>query len=299
MPARDQSRHEYEAHGWSLAHVLVLALASCTDPEVFDPAPRDPNDLDADGVPNAADVCPENYDPEQHDDDGDGAGDQCDVCPAIPDNQIDTPGRGFGDGIGDACDPRPAIDGDQLGYFDAFAGTKIDWIGEGWGIGADVARAVTTSRFESPFDLQGDGLWAEIHVSTLIKLAGGGVEVAVDGNGESGGLRCGVETDTDDDGRDEIVAEEIDGAVVRVPLAGKVKPPLRISVWRTIDIDRHAKMKCIVNGIVIEMPVDEAASAGTFAFASRGFITDVSSLVVYTFPINPCSFGDAGLRRCD
>jgi len=41
------------------------------------PAP----DADADGVPDARDVCPSLFDPSQTDADGDGAGDACDGCP--------------------------------------------------------------------------------------------------------------------------------------------------------------------------------------------------------------------------
>jgi hypothetical protein len=280
--------------------VLVLALASCADEAVVELVPRNPDDLDADGVPNAADDCPEAYDPEQHDEDLDGAGDRCDVCPSIPDQQTDggEQGRGgFGDGIGDACDPRPGVDGDVLVFFDPLVDATVDWIGEGWGIGADVARAASPARFESPLKFSGDGLWAEIQVPSLIWLSGGYVEVAVDGDGVTGGLRCGVETDTDGDGRDEMVAEEIGGMIVRQPLAGRARAPLQISVWRTINIERMAKLKCIVNGKVIEMPVTEGVPAGTFAFASRGAITDVSSLLVYTFPINPCAFSTE--RRCE
>lgn len=38
-------------------------------------------DTDGDGVADAADVCPNDYDPLQFDSDGDGAGDECDECP--------------------------------------------------------------------------------------------------------------------------------------------------------------------------------------------------------------------------
>jgi len=38
--------------------------------------------------------------------------------------------------------------------------------------------------------------------------------------------------------------------------------------------------------------------AGTWSFASVGAITDVSSVVVYTFPINPCA-RSAGAPMCN
>ncbi len=98
-----------------------------------------PGDRDGDGVPNAADDCPDLFNPvrpvdggKQGDADGDGLGDACDPCPlaagtscARP-NPYDADGDGApswrdncpgksnadqadadADGIGDACDPCP------------------------------------------------------------------------------------------------------------------------------------------------------------------------------------------------
>ena len=81
------------------------------------------NDPDGDGLPNWADNCPENYNPDQTDSDSDGIGDSCDVCtdidgdgfgdPGFPANTCDldncpddyNPDQADtdGDGIGDAC----------------------------------------------------------------------------------------------------------------------------------------------------------------------------------------------------
>jgi hypothetical protein len=57
-------------------------------------------DGDEDGVVDACDVCPDDYDPTQDDADGDGVGDFCDNCAATP-----NPGQNDhdSDGIGDAC----------------------------------------------------------------------------------------------------------------------------------------------------------------------------------------------------
>ena len=43
--------------------------------------PPDPNDKDADTVPNAEDNCPVDFNPDQEDMDNDGKGDVCDLCP--------------------------------------------------------------------------------------------------------------------------------------------------------------------------------------------------------------------------
>ena len=78
-------------------------------------------DSDADGIIDAEDRCPDDFDPGQADRDRDGLGDACDVdrdgdgiandtdvCPGVADgDQVDTDG----DGTGDACDDR---DGDRV-----------------------------------------------------------------------------------------------------------------------------------------------------------------------------------------
>ncbi len=97
-------------------------------------AEPDPDDQDCDGIGNASDNCPEDFNPDQqNEDDQDSVGSACDNCPQH-DNQaqadIDQ------DGIGDACDNCPELinpdqqDGDHDGLGDScdpdIDGDKID-----------------------------------------------------------------------------------------------------------------------------------------------------------------------------
>jgi hypothetical protein len=94
------------------------------------------SDDDDDGVPLAADNCPDAYNPDQADRDGDGVGDLCDACPDDP-NKSDpgecgcgVPGDGDSDvdGVPDCFDNCPLFynpdqtDSDGDGYGDACDG---------------------------------------------------------------------------------------------------------------------------------------------------------------------------------
>jgi hypothetical protein len=64
--------------------------------------PDPTRDIDGDGVDDAFDTCPTQFQLANVDSDGDSHGDLCDNCPAISNpTQEDTDG----DGLGDACDP--------------------------------------------------------------------------------------------------------------------------------------------------------------------------------------------------
>jgi hypothetical protein len=102
-------------------------------------------DADRDGIPDAEDGCPRDFDPSPTDSDGDGIGDECDNCKDVanPDQA-----NFDGDPQGDACDRCPIgsfVDesiclastspGSEKLYFYRFAGTdpgEPTLLGPGW-----------------------------------------------------------------------------------------------------------------------------------------------------------------------
>jgi len=82
-------------------------FAANTCPE--DSCPVDPlNDIDADGLCDSDDNCPNVSNTDQLDQDGDGIGDLCDNCPSVS-NQGQEDNEG--DGFGDVCDDDDDNDG--------------------------------------------------------------------------------------------------------------------------------------------------------------------------------------------
>ncbi|MCP4716030.1 MAG: hypothetical protein GY868_13015, partial [Deltaproteobacteria bacterium] len=119
-------------------------------------------DIDADGITNDRDNCPDLLNPDQRNSDTDLLGDLCDNCPAAAnDNQTDTDL----DGLGDVCDPYP-VDPDNDTFDDAVDNCPIvynpdqaDRDGDGFGDVCDLGDrfAVADSREMKVFiyDMEG------------------------------------------------------------------------------------------------------------------------------------------------
>jgi hypothetical protein len=105
-----------------------------------------PNDLDGDGIANAADNCPSRANADQHDEDSDQLGDVCDPCPYLAGTASD----GDGDGVGDACDPAPLVARQHIKFFDPFTSTRPEWI---FPAGATIANDHLTIPSDSETDL--------------------------------------------------------------------------------------------------------------------------------------------------
>ena len=108
----------------SFATATATSLATRETSELSEPLVIGPVDQDGDGVPDAADLCPDDFDPAQRDTDADAAGDACDIDDdgdGLPDaveiaagtNPLapDTDADGRGDGA-DACPTIAPADGD-------------------------------------------------------------------------------------------------------------------------------------------------------------------------------------------
>lgn len=122
----------------------VAGVCGGTAVEVVDAAPAGDAaiaiaDQDLDGIPDAADNCPKDANPDQGNEDGDKLGDACDPCPI---EASDTPSDPDGDGVADGCDPHPNAPGDKLVLFEGFhRGIPASWqvIGSAAAMGDDAA----------------------------------------------------------------------------------------------------------------------------------------------------------------
>lgn len=113
-------------------------------------------DLDADGVADQCDNCPQLPNPQQLDEDLDGHGDVCDNCvgvanPGQADAALDA------DGVGDACDPYPNVPTAVVAKFFVEGGTplaELQKVGQ-WALTPELAKAVA---FEASFLIFDTGL---------------------------------------------------------------------------------------------------------------------------------------------
>lgn len=288
------------SHAASVAQKLLCGLAlACSCDEGPAAPPVDPDDLDGDGIPNEQDLCPTARDPIQHDEDGDGFGDACDVCPTVADPlQLDlgeVESIAFEDGVGDACDPRPARGGDRIGALHTFATDSTpSWLGAGWTIAGDRARASGAARWLHMRAVTGDGLTARLAVEAVAwTAAAGAVTVALDGDGVESARWCALFQDRDGDGRDELEVRELGGASAVRALSQPVTGPIQLVVGRGVERRTGTgRLECYLSRP--EAPGDEAplsiptlddTTTGQYVLAAAGADVTVTSLIVYGSPI--------------
>jgi hypothetical protein len=288
------------SHAASVAQKLVglLALACACDDDPTAP-PVDPDDLDGDGVPNEQDLCPTARDPIQHDEDGDGFGDACDVCPTVADPLQSDRGEvdsiAFEDGVGDACDPRPTRGGDRIGALHTFATDSTpSWLGAGWTIADDRARASGAARWLHMRAVTGDGVTARLAVESVAwTAAAGAVLVAIDGDGVETARWCALHQDRDGDGRDELEVRELGGDAAVRELDQPVSGPIQLVVSRGVERRTGTgRLECALfrpgdpdGAAPLSIPTIDDTTTGQYVFAAAGADVVVTSLIVYGSPV--------------
>jgi hypothetical protein len=296
------------SHAASVAQKLACGLilvCSCDDGVTAPPI--DPSDLDGDGIPNEADLCPLAKDPAQHDEDGDGFGDLCDVCPTVVDPLQSDTGEidsiSAEDGVGDACDPRPTRNGDKIGALHTFdTDTTPSWLGEGWTIAGDRARASGAARWQHRRAETGDAITARLALESIAWTStGGSVSVALDGDGIETARSCALFQDRDSNGNDELEVRELGGAVLVRELAEQVVGPVELIVSRGVDHRTGTGViHCVLRGPrvpgaehAIELTIDtiDDVSIGQYVFAASAADVVATSLVVYKSPVACPSLG--------
>lgn len=227
-----------------------------------------------------------------HDEDSDGIGDACDICPASPDpRQLDTTERAtmiaFADGVGDACDPRPRLSGDTLAAFHSFRDPAAadEWTGTGWTIERDHARASGTARWNHQTPERGDGVFVQARLAEPAWLAGGTLELALDGDGVDTGFVCGI------DANGNLYGREVGGTVMMKPASAPIIGAITLTAWRVIDFQRRGVVRCKVvfeDGMAaLELATPDDLAVGLYGFAQTNATTEVSSIVVYSSPALP------------
>ena len=266
---------------------LVLAASCSAGPAGVD---ANPDDLDGDGVPNAADNCERVRNADQHDEDGDAVGDACDNCPAIANaNQADTTEQGVNippDGVGDACDPRSGASGDLLAAFFpwANAGESASWTGDGWTIDADALYANGTVCWQQTRPAPGDGLYVSAELASITWTSQTSeLAITIDGDGVATGVTCAVRGDH------TLHASEIGGASAMTPLPAALEPgtAVRLAAHRVVTGStgmRVARLACRLGNTAVTIDLPDDLVIGTYAIATVDAAVAMSSLAVYTSP---------------
>ena len=279
----------------------MLAIAAACGHTAASPD-ANPDDLDGDGIANAADNCPMRVNADQHDEDGDGRGDACDNCPAVANpSQVDSTETEvplqLPDGVGDACDLRPALSGDRLAAFYPFYDPARDagWTAAGWLVAGDTATTTGPAAWNaSKTQAFYYGLMVELRLAQVAWLGtGADLLVGLDGDGVSVGCACAIESDRDGDGNDELVASEVGGTTMTASLGVSVAgSPVELTGWRSIDaLHNTASLRCIARvGAVtktISIATTDLDASGGYAVSATGANAVATSVIVYTSPGPP------------
>jgi hypothetical protein len=175
------------------------------------------------------------------------------------------------------------------------AAEATSWRGVGWAIANDRAVVDGDAHWVHSRRHAGDGLYAELRATELTLRTGGELAVGVDSASDDDlGFRCAVERDRDGDGLDELAVTAF--ATRQSMSLGVALTPahsLVLTAWRVIDRDRAGRIFCraVVDRSPFELVVaSDDTATGRYGFAATEAVAAVSSIVAYTFPVNPCTF---------
>ena len=265
---------------------LLLLLVACDGAAATPDA--NPDDLDGDGILNAADNCPRRNNVDQHDEDADSIGDACDNCPTIVNvDQRDATEANtrdqFPDGVGDACDLRPGLGGDEIARMFSFSdeAQASAWTGSGWTITGDAAQVTGDAQWQTRTNQMGDG---QILVAEVGAFSGAGqLTIAIDGNGVESGAACTLS------GTQLIAHDLANGGSTSVAVT-LTSDPLTLVAWRSVTgtITRVASLTCRVTQGGATQSADQVLSDDTIlgnqAIVGMNVTASVSSVTVYTSP---------------
>ncbi len=269
-----------------VASVCCLLVACDGEPALPD---ADPNDVDGDGIANAADNCASKRNADQHDEDGDLIGDVCDNCPTVENlAQADTTEvavHAFEDGVGDACDYRPGLAGDQVGAFYTWASPdQVNaFTGTGWTVDSDELHAQGGARWEVKRGESGDGLIVAAR-ATSSDLTGGALAIAIDGDGVNVGLTCTLRRGASGE---ELVAHEVGGAETITNVTSDPLMPRTLVAWRrvtTVDKVLECRVDQGTTKQQTTIPLTDDLIIGTYSVVSDGASASLSSVIVLTAP---------------
>jgi hypothetical protein len=246
-----------------------------------------PDVASADGPASAADAsAPPDLPPEAPppacpattDEDADGVGDACDNCPADfnPDqaNVMESNAGVAADGLGDVCDPRPTQSGDSLLFFDGFASSTL---ASAWTADRSV---FSVARGDLVFDRPGDttarslqrGMGTDVVVNTRFAFSAWGVDGDADVN-QNLFISVRGNASNDDDVRCSARRASTGGNVTSVAYFSYGEAPApALTIPTPLALGTSYKLTTMVRGSQLECSIGTAKITATGVPVRNGFL---------------------------